>query len=63
MRRLLLYCGRWQLSSPILIGVIYTVNKLYPDDVIIGPIIANLIGALIFFKVDEWILTKRQNKL
>jgi hypothetical protein len=51
-----LYLIRWQLSTPILAGVLYllsTTGKLT------ATIIANLIGGLIFFWVDRFIFTSQ----
>ena len=55
--KLILYIIRWQLSTPILYLVI---DKLELPD-LQRVIIANLIGALIFFPVDKYIF-KIKNK-
>ena len=47
-----LYIARWQLSTPILFMVIFLLN--WPAWIEV--IIANLIGALVFFRVDKYIL-------
>lgn len=49
--KLFLYLIRWQLSTPILYFVIDTLEL--PD--LQRVVIANLIGALIFFPVDKYI--------
>ena len=49
--KLFLYLIRWQLSTPILYLVIDTLEL--PD--LQRVVIANLIGALIFFPVDKYI--------
>ena len=54
-RKLLLYLIRWQLSSPIL----WVVVKLFGGGVT-AVIIANLIGGLIFFPVDSWLIFRRK---
>ena len=46
-----LYIARWQLSTPILFMVIFLLN--WPAWIEV--IIANLIGALVFFRVDKYI--------
>lgn len=51
-KKLLLYIFRWELSTPILWGVLYFVGAG-----IWGTILANLVGALIFFWVDRFIFT------
>ena len=54
-RKLSYYVLRWQLSTPIL----YLVMATLPFDTLTKTIIANLIGALIFFPVDEVIFKKK----
>ena len=50
MIEFMLYALRWQLSTPIL----YLVMKKIGTGVK-GTIIANAIGAVIFFFIDKWI--------
>lgn len=52
----LLYLIRWQLSTPILAVFIWYLSD-YPA--IVGSIVANFIGGLIFFWVDRIIFTSR----
>ena len=52
-----LYLIRWQLSTPILAVVIYTLKNF---STLTSTIIANLIGGLIFFWVDRLIFKKRE---
>jgi hypothetical protein len=54
--RLALYVLRWQLSTPIL----YLVIAYLPYGYLTKTIIANFIGALIFFPVDEIIFKGRK---
>ncbi|MDK2989526.1 MAG: hypothetical protein PWR16_1055 [Methanoculleus sp.] len=49
-----LYLVRWQLSTPILAGVLALLGGL---GALAATIIANLIGGLIFFWVDRFIFT------
>lgn len=56
--KLLLYMGRWQLSSPILALVLYFFNW----NIWIETIVANIIGSLIFFFVDARIFKNNKNK-
>ena len=51
MKRFLLYLCRWQLSTPILWGVLY-----YLGHGIVATIVANLVGGCLFFFVDRRIL-------
>ncbi len=57
MRKLLIYLTRWQLSTPILAIVV----ELLVDRIgsLYATIIANLIGGLIFYKVDKLIFKKK----
>jgi hypothetical protein len=50
--RLLAYMLRWQLSTPILaLAVIFV-----PGSTLFRTIVANLIGSMVFFKVDKRIM-------
>lgn len=57
MKRFLLYCLRWQLSSPLLAVCLLW---LEPIGTIWATIIANLIGAIIFFGVDYWVFRREK---
>lgn len=54
VKQYLLYLFRWQLSTPILAGVLYFMSDF---NVTTSTIIANIIGGLIFFWVDRFIFT------
>lgn len=54
IKKLFFYVLRWQLSTPIL----YLVMATLPFDTLTKTIIANLLGALVFFPVDELIFRK-----
>ena len=56
MKRLLAYLLRWQLSTPILAVVITLTTPSCGN--LVSTIIANLIGGLIFFKIDQLIFNK-----
>jgi hypothetical protein len=56
LKRYLLYILRWQLSTPILAGVLILLATF---DRWTATVIANFIGALIFFWVDRAIFTCR----
>lgn len=51
-----LYLFRWQLSTPILAGVLVVLSRM---DKMTATVIANLLGGLIFFWVDMFIFTSR----
>lgn len=57
LKRLLLYLGRWQLSTPVLALCLFLLTAYFNE--IGATIIANLIGGCIFFFVDEKIFNKR----
>jgi hypothetical protein len=54
VKRYGLYLIRWQLSTPILAGVLYALSGM---NKITATVIANLIGGLIFYWVDMFIFT------
>ena len=49
---------RWQLSTPILAIIPFILSKYDINNFILTAFIANFIGSLIFFKVDEFIFSK-----
>lgn len=55
IKKLSFYVLRWQLSTPIL----YVVIACLPYSNLTKTIIANLIGALVFFPVDELIFKSK----
>ncbi|HNZ59330.1 MAG TPA: hypothetical protein PLX88_10745 [Syntrophorhabdaceae bacterium] len=57
LKRYVLYLVRWQLSTPILAGVLFVLSSM---DKLTATVIANLIGGLIFFWVDIFIFTSRR---
>ncbi len=52
VKRYGLYLLRWQLSTPILAGVLFLLSR---TDKMTATVIANFIGGLIFFWVDGFI--------
>ena len=54
LRRYILYLFRWQLSTPILAGVLILLSSIGN---LWGTIVANFIGGLVFFWVDMFIFT------
>ena len=53
-KRYLFYLVRWQLSTPILAGVLLVLSA---TDRVTATVIANLLGGLIFFWVDMFIFS------
>ena len=60
MRRLLLYLLRWQLSTPILAIVTWLLIDRVGN--VASAVVANLIGGLIFYKIDKLIFKQKQNE-
>lgn len=55
MKRFVLYVIRWQLSTPILAAVI---AKMAWAGYVVAAIVANFVGACVFFWVDRWIFKR-----
>ena len=53
-KRFIKYLIRWQCSTPVLAFVIW----LLPCNVLIKTIVANLVGGILFFRIDKWIFRK-----
>jgi len=60
MKQFIKYAFRWQLSTPILWGVISLFPLIGIHDNVINTIIANFIGACIFFFIDKKIIFKEK---
>lgn len=56
MKTMFLYCLRWQMSTPIL----YVSLLWLPLNTLYATLVANLIGALLFFKIDQWIMRRKK---
>jgi len=59
LKKYILYLFRWQLSTPILAPIValFTGAKPFSGSAVLGAVVANLIGGLIFFWVDKFIFT------
>jgi len=62
MIKLFRYMFRWQLSTPILAVIPFILLKYNINNFWLTAFIANLIGSLIFFKVDEYIFSKKLSR-
>jgi len=59
-KRYIAYLFRWQLSTPILGWVVaYMATNMAVKDTMVSAAVANLIGGLIFFWVDQYIFTSK----
>ena len=56
-KKLIKYMFRWQMSTPVLAMVPFLLSKYGIVNFWITAFIANLIGSLMFFKVDEIIFS------
>ena len=54
--KLIKYVIRWQLSTPIIAMVLWLLSDL---NITLATVIANFIGALIFFPLDKIIFKKK----
>lgn len=59
MKQLLMYMVRWQMSTPILAICVYLMTGSAGTNSLKSTIIANLIGSVIFFKVDKFIFNHK----
>lgn len=59
MQRLIAYLLRWQMSTPILAAVTYWLSDY---GTILSSIAANLIGGMLFYKIDEKIFSNHKEK-
>ena len=62
MNKLLKYMFRWQLSTPILAIIPFILKSYDINNFWVTALIANLIGSLIFFKIDEVIFSKEMTR-
>lgn len=55
IRRYLLYHGRWQLSTVVMMGPMYALTTIFGLSGTLALPIVQVIGAAIFYYVDRWI--------
>jgi hypothetical protein len=56
IKKYILYLGRWQLSTPVLVAVNLLIGLVLPTTgigAVVSAIIANFVGGLIFFWIDK----------
>ena len=56
MKRFIVYMARWQLSSIVLAPCI----ALIPHSAVLSAVVANTIGAIVFWWVDKLIFSERK---
>lgn len=59
MKDKLLYGIKWQLGTPVVATGLFILNHKLSLDYFTSTIIVNIIGAIIFYKIDEWIFSKK----
>lgn len=59
IKRKLAYALKWQMSSPLIAFILWVMsNKAGSQNVLVNTIIANIVGAIIFYPVDKKIFKK-----
>jgi len=59
MKKFLLYVLKWEMGTPV---IAITLKLLSIDNIWIKTIIANIIGAIIFFPIDNMIFEMKGDK-
>jgi hypothetical protein len=54
-KKYLIYHGRWQLSTVVMLGPITVFSWYFGPQVSL--VLSQVIGAAVFYKVDQWIFT------
>ena len=57
-KRFLVYVIRWQSGTPLFVGVMWYLLQHF--NLLTATIIANLIGACVFYKIDDIIFKKKE---
>lgn len=60
-KSLIQYILRWELSTPVLAVIMSMFSNQY--GFIMSAILANFIGALLFYHVDGWIFKRKMERL
>lgn len=59
LKKFILYSLKWQMGTPVMILVLL----LLPiNNIIIKTILSNILGAVLFYKIDLWIFTRDKYK-
>jgi hypothetical protein len=59
IKRKLIYALKWQMGSPLIALILWVMsNKAGSQNVLVNTIIANIVGAIIFYPVDKKIFKK-----
>ena len=61
IKRKLVYALKWQMGSPLIALILWVMNKAGSQNTLVNIIIANIVGAIIFFPVDKKIFKNRSD--
>ena len=62
IKRKLIYALKWQMGSPLIAFILWVMaNKAGSQNVLVNTIIANIVGAIIFYPVDKKIFKNRSD--
>lgn len=58
IKRKLAYALKWQMGSPLIALILWVMNKVGSQNTLVNIIIANIVGAIVFYPVDKKIFKK-----
>ena len=58
IKRKLAYALKWQMGSPLIALILWVMNKAGSQNTLVNIIIANIVGAIIFYPIDKKIFKK-----
>lgn len=61
IKRKLIYALKWQMGSPLIAFILWVMNKVGSQNTLVNIIIANIVGAIVFFPVDKKIFKNRSD--
>jgi len=54
----MVYALKWQMGSPLIALVLWVMNMAGSQNTLVNIIIANIVGAIVFYPVDKKIFKK-----
>jgi len=58
IKRKMVYALKWQMGSPLIALVLWVMNMAGSQNTLVNIIIANIVGAIVFYPVDKKIFKK-----
>lgn len=58
IKRKLVYALKWQMGSPLIALILWVMNMVGSQNTLVNIIIANIVGAIVFYPVDKKIFKK-----